>query len=105
MSEYYDFNFLSNVYSEETSPVTESEYDDVMRLMAEEDGGWRAYCEWACRLESTEARAALEQRAFERDQERLGSVVVDDAQLLIKLCECCNSSSCKREVRVGGIVV
>ena len=40
-------NFDLNVYSEESFPVTENEYDEVMRLMAGEAEGFGGYVEWS----------------------------------------------------------
>ncbi|MFP5265577.1 MAG: hypothetical protein ACLGJB_27120 [Blastocatellia bacterium] len=45
-------NFLSNVYSEETYSVSESEYDEVMTLMAEDAAEFEGYAEWSASLES-----------------------------------------------------
>jgi hypothetical protein len=44
--------FESNVYSEELASVTESEYDEVMKLMAEEGAEFEGYAEWSQSLES-----------------------------------------------------
>ena len=44
-------NFESNVYSEELHDVTESEYDEVMSLMAEESAEFEGYGEWSAELE------------------------------------------------------
>jgi hypothetical protein len=41
--------FDSNVYSEELFAVSESEYDEVMSLMAEDD--FQGYVEWSAGLE------------------------------------------------------
>jgi hypothetical protein len=106
MSGYFDSNFLCNSYSEEISPVTEIEYDEVMRLIAEEDKEWQAYSGWASQLEETERVAALEQYAFERKQERLGSTVVNGTRLLTnRECECCDSSHCKQAIMIEGIAI
>jgi putative AlgH/UPF0301 family transcriptional regulator len=45
MSGYTKFD--SEIYSEDLQPVTESEHDEVMRLMADE-----GYHEWSEQLES-----------------------------------------------------
>jgi hypothetical protein len=45
-------NFESNVYSEELHNVSESEYDEVMQLMAEDDSAFEGYAEWSASLES-----------------------------------------------------
>jgi len=42
--------FDSQIYSEELSSVSESEYDEVMGLMAEDD--FTGYAEWSAGLES-----------------------------------------------------
>ena len=44
--------FDTHVYSEELFPVSESEHDEVMRLMAEEAEGFAGYGEWSAALES-----------------------------------------------------
>jgi hypothetical protein len=44
-------NFESNVYSEELHTVSESEYDEVMSLMAEDESGFEGYGEWSQELE------------------------------------------------------
>jgi hypothetical protein len=45
-------NFESNVYSEELHNVSESEYDEVMQMMAEEDSAFAGYSEWSLSLDS-----------------------------------------------------
>ena len=42
-------NFESNVYSEEFFPVTESEHDEVMQMMAADD--FAGYPEWSAQLD------------------------------------------------------
>jgi hypothetical protein len=42
-------NFESNVYSEELQGVTETEFDEVMQMMADDDFG--GYGEWSQELE------------------------------------------------------
>jgi hypothetical protein len=107
MSGYIFDNFLCNIYSDELIAIDPDEFDEVQRLMADDDG-WPAYVEWANQLEETERAAALEQYAFERKQERLGTVSVNGSQILIKR-DCnhsdCTSSQCKRAVRAGGIAI
>jgi hypothetical protein len=44
--------FESNVYSEELAGVSESEYDEVMQMMADESAGFEGYAEWSASLES-----------------------------------------------------
>jgi trans-2-enoyl-CoA reductase len=48
MSGYNKFD--AEIYSEELQPVSESEYDEAMRLMAEDD--FAGYPEWSDELES-----------------------------------------------------
>jgi hypothetical protein len=43
--------FESNVYSEETFTVSESEYDEVMQLIGEESASFAGYSEWSESLE------------------------------------------------------
>jgi hypothetical protein len=45
-------NFESNVYSEELFNVSESDYNEVMSLIAEESTGFQGYSEWSLSLES-----------------------------------------------------
>lgn len=47
--------FLSERYSEELFLVSESEHDEVMRLMAEESEGFIGYAEWSAALEQPAA--------------------------------------------------
>jgi hypothetical protein len=47
-------NFESNVYSEELHNVSESEYDEVMQMMADEQSGFQGYGEWSQELEQGE---------------------------------------------------
>jgi hypothetical protein len=105
---YYFFNFLCNSYSDEFITVDPHEYDEVQRLMAEEDSGWSAYNEWASLLEPTEQAAALEQYAFERHQEQISTININGAPILINR-DCnhsdCKSSRCSREVRLAGIAI
>jgi hypothetical protein len=44
-------NFESNVYSEELNSVTETEYDEVMQMMADDD--FEGYSEWSQALEDS----------------------------------------------------
>jgi hypothetical protein len=44
-------NFESNVYSEELHIVSESEYDEVMQMMADESNDFEGYGEWSQELE------------------------------------------------------
>ena len=43
--------FELNVYSEELTNVSESEYDEVMQMMAEDESGFEGYGEWSEGLE------------------------------------------------------
>jgi hypothetical protein len=45
-------NFESNVYSEELHSVSESEYDEVMQMMTDDD--FEGYGEWSVELEQGE---------------------------------------------------
>jgi hypothetical protein len=45
-------NFESNVYSEELFNVTESDYNEVMQMMAEESAEFEGYNEWSLSLDS-----------------------------------------------------
>jgi hypothetical protein len=45
-------NFESNVYSEELFNVSESDYNEVMSLIAEESTGFDGYSEWSLSLDS-----------------------------------------------------
>jgi hypothetical protein len=45
-------NFETNVYSEESANVTETEYDEVMQMMAEDDSAFEGYAEWSLSLDS-----------------------------------------------------
>jgi hypothetical protein len=44
-------HFESNVYSEELFPVSESEHDEVMQMMASDNDGWQDYGEWSAALD------------------------------------------------------
>jgi hypothetical protein len=89
--------FSINVYSEELAAVTESEYDEVMSLMA--SGDFDGYSEWS---------AALEQAEFEREQERLGTVSTQYGAMLLKR-ECthkgCTTTRCSKAQTYGGIAI
>ena len=84
-------NFDVNVYSEELHQVSESEYDEVMSLMAEDETGWQGYGEWAADLESA---------AWTGAQEFNGVLVK-------KACEhsTCSHFECSRSLRLGGIEI
>jgi hypothetical protein len=53
------------VPSDEVSSVTESEYDEVMQLFADEHEAQEGFAIWS---KETEQQAALEQQAFEQEQ-------------------------------------
>ena len=88
MSEYTKFD--AEIYSEDLQPVTESEYDEVMRLMAEE-----GYQEWSEQLETE-----LEASAWR------GSKAINGV-LIKKACEhpTCSHYKCERGLRMGGIEI
>jgi hypothetical protein len=44
-------NFESNVYSEEIYSVSESDYNEVMQMMADESNDFEGYGEWSQELE------------------------------------------------------
>jgi hypothetical protein len=89
MSEYTKFD--SEIYSEESYPVTESEHDEVMRLMAEE--GYHNFS------------IELEQQLDEQDAWK-GSNQVSGI-LIKKACEHtdCPHTRCAKAVRIGGIEI
>jgi hypothetical protein len=81
MSGYTKFD--EEIYSEESYPVTESEHDEVMRLMADE-----GYHEWSEQLESETWRGA----------KNVAGVLIK------KACEhsSCSHFKCERGLRIGG---
>ena len=81
-------NFDVNVYSEELHQVSESEHDEVMSLMAEDETGWQGYGEWAADLESAAWNGAKEFNGI----------------LIKKACEHsdCPHFECSRGLRLGG---
>jgi hypothetical protein len=83
--------FDTEIYSEELHQVTESEYDEVMSLMAEDESEWQGYGEWVADIESA---------AWDSAQEFNGI-------LIKKACEhtSCPHTRCEREVRLGGIAI
>ena len=74
--------FLSEVYSEELYQVSESEYDEVMRLAAEDD--FSGYSDWADSLPFSEGDVEnlviLDGKVHHRPQpperERIGGIEV-----------------------------
>jgi hypothetical protein len=89
ISEYTKFD--SEIYSEESYPVTESEHDEVMRLMAQE-----GYQEFSLEIE----QQLDEQEAW------IGSKQFSEV-LIKKACEhsTCPHTRCAKSLRVGGIEI
>jgi hypothetical protein len=83
--------FDSEIYSEESYPVTESEYDEVMRLMAEE-----GYLEFSIGLEQE-----LDEQEAWKGSKRFNEVLIK------KACEhtSCPHTRCVKAVRLGGIEI
>ena len=83
--------FDTEIYSEELHQVSESEYDEVMSLMAEDESGWQGYGEWAADVESA---------AWNGAQEFNGVMVK-------KACEHqdCPHFRCEKNLRLGGIEI
>ena len=84
--------FDSEIYSEEIAPITsESEYDEVMSLMAEVEEGFQAYDEWSRENEASAWRGSKEINGI----------------LIKKACEhtSCPHTRCAKAVRVGGIEI
>jgi hypothetical protein len=44
-------NFDSEIYSEDCAQVSESEYDEVMQLMAEDHEAFAGYGDWSTEIE------------------------------------------------------
>lgn len=63
---YYD-SFDCKINCEETSPVSEQDYAEVMQLLAEEHQAQQGFGNWS---DESERRAALQQQAFEQEQSR-----------------------------------
>jgi hypothetical protein len=59
--------FDSQIYSEELHSLTESEYDEVMQAMAE-DEGWKGYTEWATSLEPENLYVAADGRVHHQPE-------------------------------------
>ena len=85
MSGYTKFD--AEIYSEELFSVTESEHDEVMRLMADE-----GYQEWSEELETE-----LEREAW-RGSQAINGILIK------KACEhpACSHFKCERGLRMGG---
>jgi hypothetical protein len=91
--------FDSEVYSEESYPFTDEEYNEVMSASAVEDEGeWAGYGEWS---------QSLEQSEFERELEQRAMVITTCGPMLIK-SECAHRGcgfTCKQAEREGGIEI
>lgn len=83
--------FDSEIYSEEIYIVTESEYDEVMSLMAEDETKLQGYSDWS---------QMLENEAWQGSKEY-------DGILIKKACEHsnCPHIRCAKAVRIGGIEI
>jgi hypothetical protein len=83
--------FDSEIYSEELFTVTESEYDEVMSLMAKDETGFQGYEDWSRENEEAAWRGSNEINGI----------------LIKKQCEHtrCPHTRCQREVRLGGIAI
>ena len=83
--------FDSEIYSEELYAVSESEYDEVMSLMAEDESGWQGYEDWSRKNE---------------ESAWLGSTEINEI-LIKKQCEHthCPHTRCARTQRMGGIEI
>lgn len=83
--------FDSEIYSEELYTVSESEYDEVMSLMAEDESGLQGYVVWS---------REQEQSVWQGSKELNGI-------LIKKACEHkhCPHTQCAKAVRIGGIEI
>ena len=83
--------FDSEIYSEELYAVSESEYDEVMSLMAEDESGWQGYEDWS---------RENEESAWQGSEEVSGI-------LIKKQCEHthCPHTRCAKSQRIGGIEI
>ncbi len=81
--------FDTEIYSEELNQVSETEYDEVMSLMAQDD--FEGYSEWS---------SDIEEAAWTGAQEFNGVMVK-------KACEhsTCPHFRCERSTRLGGIEI
>ena len=81
--------FDSEIYSEELHQVSESEHDEVMQLMAQDD--FEGYSEWSSDIEEAAWTGA----------QMFNGVIVK------KACEhsTCPHFRCERSTRVGGIEI
>ena len=82
-------NFDVNVYSEELHQVSESEHDEVMQLMAQDD--FEGYSEWS---------SDIEEAAWDGSKEFNGVMVK-------KQCEHkdCSHFRCEKNLRLGGFEI
>ena len=89
MSDYNSFD--ENVYSEELFNVTESEYDEVIKALAEENEGFQSYSKWSQELKA---------------QSWHGPKNVNEI-LIKKACEhtTCPHARCAKSMRIGGIEI
>ena len=83
--------FDSEIYSEELHQVSESEYDEVMSLMAEDKNGLQGYSEWSQKLENEAWHGSKECKEI----------------LIKKACEHrnCPHTRCAKAVRIGGVEI
>ena len=84
--------FDSQIYSEENGPITsEREYDEVMRLMAEE-----GYHDFSIELEQQ-----LDEQEAWKSSKQFNEVLIK------KACEHsqCSHFKCERGLRIGGIEI
>jgi hypothetical protein len=83
-------NFESNVYSEELTSVSETEYDEVMQAMADESKDFEGYGEWSAELEQGQIVATPH-----------GEILIN------KECShaACRTTRCERDFRIGGIAI
>jgi hypothetical protein len=83
-------NFDSQVYSEELLSVSETEYNEVMQMMAEESDGFQGYSEWSQEVEQGQRVATAH-----------GEILIN------KECShiACRTTRCERDVRIGGIAI
>lgn len=84
-------NFEENCYSEEIFPVTEEEYEAVMREMAEDQSANEGFEQYLDSLEESEREAAIEQAAFEAEQDKAKAFNWNKPD--------------PKEIRVGGVAI
>lgn len=85
--------FDSEIYSEETYPFTEEEYDEVMGASLDEE--WQGYEDWSQQIEERAWRGAK-------------AVDTPHGQILLKkACEHndCPHTQCVKAQRIGGIEI